>query len=142
MSSAYFQTTSQTVFERLFLEEIQNNLSLSAVSFESRAEVYNETFSTIDKEKLDKLSLFARHKSENCWKLNEQRVEDGWFLFVLATFFHKNMDPEKIDMKTARGPSQRIDVESLCEIAWDHIETKVNPWIYHICKIIGCSQGI
>ena len=42
--ATYFQVTSQTIFEIALLEDI-TNVSISAATFEYRAQVYNENFS-------------------------------------------------------------------------------------------------
>ena len=42
--ATYFQVTSQTIFEVAVMEDITNNISTSAASFQSRAKVYNENF--------------------------------------------------------------------------------------------------
>ena len=54
----FFQLSSQTIFEVKFLKDVTNNVSISATSFQSRAEVYNENFREIDGERLKCLSQF------------------------------------------------------------------------------------
>ena len=85
----YFQITSQTVFEVALLSDITNNISISAVSFESRAAVYNENFQKVDKERLCKLEEFGRSSSdkEHPWKLTEKRIEDAWFVYSLVKLY-------------------------------------------------------
>ena len=52
----YFQITSQTVFGIALLNDITNNVSISAILFESGAAVYNENFQKIDGERLAELN--------------------------------------------------------------------------------------
>lgn len=37
--------------------------------------------------------------------------------------------------------SHRINVEVMCSMAWEHISSSPNKWIYHGCKIKGCKEG-
>ena len=79
----YFQVSSQTVFSVTLLQDITLNLEVSCASFESRAIVYNEHFGQQSSENLKVFtSLFKRcdRAAEDVWKLNEQRVEEAWFL--------------------------------------------------------------
>ena len=55
----YFQITSWTVFEFALLDDITNNISVNATSFESRATVYNENFQKIDQERLTHLTAWV-----------------------------------------------------------------------------------
>ncbi len=59
-SSDFFHITSQTVFSTKLLEDFTNNISISAASFQSRAEVYNENFRVSDMERLKYCSDFGR----------------------------------------------------------------------------------
>ena len=51
----YFQYSCQTVFEIALLEDMTNNTSISATSFESYAKVYNENFHNSDVARLKHL---------------------------------------------------------------------------------------
>ncbi len=79
----YFQVSSQTVFSIELLRDITLNLEVSCASFESRAVVYNEHFGHQASENLEIFaSLFKRCNGRgDPWKLNEQRVEEAWFLW-------------------------------------------------------------
>ena len=84
-NAIYFQFTSQTIFEIALLEDI-TNISISAASFESRAQVYNENFRKVDQDRLQELTAFGRNTTdeEHLWRLTEERVEDAWFLYSLV----------------------------------------------------------
>lgn len=139
----YFHITSQTVFSIDLLEDITNNISLSATSFQSRAEVYNENFRELDAKNLKSFSDFGRSRRdcEHPWKLTEKRVEDAWFVYTLVSYFADKEMLDCIDFNTTTSPSQRIDVDFLCGKAWDIITETTNPWIYHKCKMKGCTEG-
>ena len=143
-SEKYFQSTSQTVFEVALLDDLTNNISISATSFESRAEVYNENFRDSDSSQLKHLRDYGRSMSDvdHPWKLTEKRVEDAWFLFTLVCFFHDRNQLESINFATGTSPSQRKDLDFLCGKAWEVISQSINPWIYHKCHVLGCSEGL
>ena len=132
----YFQTTSQTVFEISLLRDITSNITISGTSFESRAVVYNENFRHVDIKRLDHLHTFGRNSKdkEHPWKLTEKRVEDAWFLWTLVQFFKEKGLLNVQDFATASNASQRKDLDTLCEDAWNHICSATNPWIHHKCE--------
>ena len=140
----YFQYSCQTVFEIALLEDMTNNISISATSFESRAEVYNENFRDSDVARLKHLREFGRTASDtdHPWKLTEKRAEDAWFLYTLVCFYRDRNQLEDVDFATASLPSQRKDLDMLCDRAWELISRSTNPWIHHKCQTLGCSEGI
>ena len=73
---------SRTIFEIALLEDVNNNISISAASFESRAQVYNENFHKVNQDILLELTAFGHNTAdeEHPWRLTEKRVEDAWFL--------------------------------------------------------------
>lgn len=139
----YFQITSQTVFEIALLNDITNNVSISATSFESRAAVYNENFQKIDGERLAELNNFGHSSSdeEHPWKLTEKRIEDAWFVYTLVDFFKSKGNLSSTNFASDRLVSQRYDVDGMCKKAWEEITATTNPWIHHKCDKIGCSEG-
>ena len=54
----YFQITSQMIFEVALMEDITNNILISAASFESRAKVYNENFRKVDQDRLSVVNFW------------------------------------------------------------------------------------
>ena len=82
--------TSQTIFEIALLEDI-TNISISAATFEYRAQVYNENFCKIDQDRLQQLTAFGRNitDDEHPWRLTEETVEDAWFLYSLVLFYEQ-----------------------------------------------------
>ena len=141
--SSFLQVTSQTVFEVALLDDITNNMFISAASFESRAAVYNENHRSVDSDRLRELACFARTVTDqdHPWKLNEKRIEDAWFLFALVSFYKNKGKLNDTDFATEKMPSQRVDDDALCQKAWEEITSCTNPWIYHKCKTVGCTEG-
>ena len=139
----FFQITSQTVFEVALLDDITNNISVSATSFESRATVYNENFQKIDQERLTHLAEFGRSVTdkEHPWKLTEKRVEDAWFVYTLVNFYKSRGVLSSTNFASDKTVSQRFDVDTMCERAWEKITSATNPWIHHKCNTLGCSEG-
>ena len=90
-SSVFFHITTQTVFSKKLLDDFTNNISVSAASFQSRAEVYNENFRECDSKRLKGCSVFGRSTSdtEHPWKLTEKRVEDAWFTYALVDYYNE-----------------------------------------------------
>jgi hypothetical protein len=141
----FFHITSKTIFDLSLLEDVTNNVSISATSFQSRAEVYNENFRTPDSERLKCLYMFGRSLSdgEHPWKLTEKRIEDAWFIYTLVHFYSDRGCLESINFHTEQSVSQRVNVDALCGKAWDVlVESTSNSWIHHKCKIKGCAEGI
>ena len=134
----YFQYNWQTVFEIALLEDMTNNISISATSFESRAEVYNENFCDSDVARLKHLQESGRTTSDtdHPWKLTEKRAEDVWFLYTLVCLYRDRNQLDDVNFSTASLPSQRI-----CVTAWELISRATNPWINHKCEKLGCSEG-
>ena len=140
----YFQSSSHTIFEIDLLHDFTQNISISATSFESRAEVYNEKFRDSDLSRLKHLKEYGRTESDSDhpWKLTEQRVEDAWFLFSLVNFYQEKNQLNSINFTATTQPSQRKDIDTLCGNAWEQISRCTNPWIHHQCHKLGCSEGI
>ena len=66
----------------------------AAATFESQADIYNATFMLHDQQHLyayaGEFSQVRNSSSDNTWKLNDERLEDGWFIFHLAEFHCHN----------------------------------------------------
>ena len=82
----YFQPTAQTGFGLELLKQLTAQITFSACTFESQAEVYNSIHGHCDQERLSTfVSRFRRSNLHSLadgldWKLNVTRHEDGWFL--------------------------------------------------------------
>ncbi len=141
--SDYFHISSQTIFSTSLLDDVTNNIAISATSFQSRAEVYNENFRVVDHHCMSKLTNFGRSLSdhEHPWKLNEKRIEDAWFMYALVNFYCTKKLLGNTDFHTEASPSQRSDIDELCGSAWDVIIEDTNPWIHHKCEMKGCIEG-
>ena len=141
----YFQYSCQTVFEIALLEDRTNNISISATSFESRAEVYNENFRDSDVARLKHLREFGRTASDtdHPWKLTEKRAEDAWFLYTLVCFYRDRNQLEDVDFATASLPSQRKDLDMLCDRSMGaHLQINKSLDPSHNCQTLRCSEGI
>ena len=78
--------------------------------------------------------------TDNTWKLNDKRLEDGWLIYHLAEFHSHNGTLNDISFHTVRDCSKRRNIECLCEQA-THISTKSPKWVKHVCNTKGCSEG-
>ena len=94
----YFQVSSKTVFETQLLEDMSNNIWVSGATFQSRAKVYNLNFKSKDSERLSELQEFARTNDEE-WELNEQRVNDAWFLWTVVNYYLSKGKLAETDLK-------------------------------------------
>ena len=130
---SFFQLSSQTIFEIALIHDITNNISVSACSFQSRAEVHNENFRMVDCERLSNFNDYGRNLTDiyHPWKLTEKRVEDAWFLYQLVSFYTGSNELELINFYTEVDASQRKDLEQLCNLAYDKIINQTNPWVHH-----------
>ena len=137
----YFQVTSQTVFDKQLLKDFSNNIWVEGATLQSRAKVYKLNFEASDKVRLAQLEEFARKKHGN-WQLNEDRVSDAWFLWVIINYFqnHGKLNRMGINVQYDEN-SKHIKVEQLCQIMWEDICASPNKWVRHSCKTPGCSEG-
>lgn len=125
--SKYFQISSETFFEKYFLAETSASLKIGACSFKSRCEVYNEVHRAKDNSRLSPLmSCFSRKPQsalrDDCWELNEQRLEEGYFRWSLVSFYEEVSLLHCTNLFCARSKeSHRRDIEQLCEKAWVHV---------------------
>ena len=86
--------TSQTVFEIELVKQLTAQITFSACTFESQAQVYNSLHEKEDKERLDEFvqnfrrsNIHERQDSYN-WLLNVTRLEEGWFMYQLKLTFN------------------------------------------------------
>ena len=138
-SLKYLQMSSQTGFEIRYLENVTNQLSICSSTFESISELYSINNMETDNLRLSKLLYFSRgQSSEMPWKLNPQRLEEGWFLYRIGLFYQERGEM-KVNMSTELKNCRR-DLEILCKGVYDIIITEVPRWIYHSCSVPGCTQ--
>ena len=135
----YLQISSQTAFELSYLDNVTNQLSICSSTFESIAELYTINHRASDNERLSKLLQFSRvQSSEMPWRLNSQRLEEGWFIYRIG-LFHQGRGRMKVNMHTELVDCRR-DLELLCKGVYDVIITEVPKWLYHTCSTSGCTQ--
>lgn len=98
-------------------------------------------FKKKDREQLSELQEFARTNDEE-WELNEQRVNDAWFLWIVVNYYHRKGKLAETDMKCEYSFSGRhLNTEELCRVVWEDICSSDNKWVTHTCKTPGCSEG-
>ena len=146
--SQYFQISSETFFEKCFLTETAASVEIGASSFKSRAEVYNEIHREEDSSRLSVFKSYFSRRAESavqddCWELNEQRLEEGFFWWKLVNFYHEVGLLHRTNLFCPRPKeSSRRNIEQLCEKAWLHIcDQEQWRWITHSCQTKGCSEG-
>ena len=80
-SNLYFQVTSSSVFSTSQLRDMNNNICVIGATLQSRATVYNLNHREVNKKRLSDLKEFnPRGRNENDFLLNEERVNDAWFM--------------------------------------------------------------
>ena len=111
---SYFQASSKTVFETQLFQDIRNDIWVSGALLQSRARVYNLKFKTKNSERLSGLQEFARTNDEE-WELNEQRVSDAWFLWIIVNYYHSKGKLAETDIKCEYLYGGRhLNIEELC----------------------------
>lgn len=137
----YFQVSAKTVFHTELLKDIACNVWVSGATFQSRAKVYNLKFKESDSLRLTELQEFARTNDEE-WELNEQRVNDAFFLWIVVNYFSSKGKLADTDLKCEYSNNgKRLNTEDLCKVMWEDICVSTNEWVTHTCKTPGCSEG-
>ena len=126
--SPYIQVSLQTVFSTVLLQQVTQQVVHAAATFESQADVYNATFMLRDQQRLSayagEFSRVRNPSTDNTWKLNDKRLEDGWFIYHLAEFHCHNGTLNDVSFHTVRDCSNRRNIECLCEEATHILSTK------------------
>ncbi len=136
-------TTSQTAFEVEYLRQLSMQLSLASCTFESQAEVYTAVHAHEDCARLSGYEdKFCRGSGEENWRLNVRRLEDAWFTYQLVLFFEHHNQLNDVSFGSGAPPSNRRDIESLCELAALHLSKITPKWISHVCNVKGCREGV
>lgn len=136
----YFQVTSKTVSYST-AERHCLCCWVSGATFQSHAKVYNLNFKTSVSLRLSELQEFARTNDEE-WELNEQPVNDAFFLLIVVNYFSNNGKLADTDMKCEYSDNgKHLNTQDLCKFMWEDICVSKNEWITHACKTPGCSQG-
>ena len=141
--SPYISTSSQTVFEVKLLEQVTQQMVHAGVTFESQALVYNSCFGMHDEECLGTLKSFSRvrNASSLSWKLNEKRLEDGWFMYNVILYHQSAGCLETQDLGCDLNKGKRRDIDDLCEQVNLHRSLSSPRWVSHQCTLKGCSEG-
>ena len=139
--NAYFQVSSRTVFETQLLKDISSNMWVSGATFQSRAKVYNLNFKEKDNSRLRELQEFARSNDEE-WELNEQRVNDAWFLWIIVNYYSSKgtLGDTNIQFQYENS-GKHLNTEELCKAMWADICVSKNKWVTHACQTPGCAEG-
>lgn len=139
--NVYFQVTSKTVFEKELLRDMSNNIWVTGATFQSRAKVYNLNFSDKDRHRLKDLEEFAR-TCDGEWRLNEQRVKDAWFVWVVVNYYNSVGKLASTDINHEYcKKSNRLNTEKMCKHMWEDICASPNRWAEHCCETPGCAEG-
>ena len=94
-----------------------------------------------DRERLSELQEFGLTNDEE-WELNEQRVNDAWFLWIVVNYYHSKYKLVETDMKCEYSYSGRhLNSKELCRVVWEDICSPDNKWVTHTCKTPACSEG-
>jgi hypothetical protein len=110
-SCRYFQVTSKTVFDKQLLKYFTNNICVSGTTFQSRAKVYNLNFG--DYHSL--LEEIAR-KNEGGWWLNEERVNDAWFKWIIVNYHQRKNSLQEVEIYLKYNETSRhMNTETLCD---------------------------
>ena len=118
----FFQTTSHTVFEIELLMQLTAQLTFSAASLESQAEMYNMVNGISDQRRLASFASLHRrsnphgHEDGLDWQLNVTWLEDGWFLRRLVSTYADLGILNDIDFSVTTV-GNRKDIEFLCQKA-------------------------
>ena len=66
----------------------------------------------------------------------------GWWKVVLSgKWCHTLTVGDAFRVWAFADSSYRIDVESMCSMAWEHITSSPNEWIHHSCTVKGYKEG-
>ncbi len=137
----YFQYSSSSLFEVRYLNDITNNIVFSAVTFQSRAEVYYSNNRVRDKSYLQYMEKFKCSKTQE-WSPSAKRIEECWFLWCIVNIYSElnvlsttNLYAEY----TSNG--KRRNIEMLCEELCNILNTMPNKWALHRCTVKGCAEG-
>jgi hypothetical protein len=141
----YFQISSKTVFEVQLLKEVETNITLSATTFESRAQLYNVMFNEIDEVKLKKMHHFSRSKESSIhFRLNKERLEEAWFYWEIFKWCESQNSLQEMNISTENdyaNPGHRKDLQFLCNKVMLKIYEMPNRWLSHTCEVEGCKDG-
>jgi len=94
-----------------------------------------------------KLASLEQHlhlgdERDDPWLLYEQRMMEGWFVWKMVLYFDSQGCLSSTGFTNIfSSTSHRINVEAMCSMAWEHISSSPNKWIYHSCKVKGCKEG-
>ena len=126
------------------LEQITQQIVHAGITFKSQALVYNSCFGTYNENRLASMkSLFSRvrNASSLSWKLNEKRLEDGWFLYNIILYHQCAGCLETQDLGYDVTKGKRRDIDDLCEEVNLHRSLTSPRWVSHKCTFKGCSYG-
>ena len=138
-SIKHLQISSQTAFEIEYLDNVSNQLSVCANTFEAIAELYTVNFISTDQERLSHLQQYSKCKSNDTpWRMNAQRLEEGWLLLRLGIFYQsRGMYAKNLITEHING---RKNFEECCKEAYILISSETPVWIYHTCTVPGCTE--
>ena len=114
--SEYLIFTSGVGFSRKLLHNIDMQISIGVVSFDSSAEIYNNTVTTNNND------------------LNAERLQQAWFLYKILRFV-------KYFPQWPRDANSRVDMETLSKTVYGSIREEIDSkWMKHVCEEDGCKN--
>ena len=114
--SEYLIFTSGVGFSRKLLHNIDMQISIGVVSFDSSAEIYNNTVTTNNND------------------LNAERLQQAWFLYKILRFV-------KYFPEWPRDANSRVDMETLSKTVYGSIREEIDSkWMKHVCEEDGCKN--
>ena len=137
----YFQYSSSSLFEVRYLNDITNNIVFSAVTFQSRAEVYYSNNRVRDQSHLRHMEKFKCSKTHE-WSPSAKRIEDCWFLWCIVNTYSELNSLSTTNLYaeyTSNG--KRRNLEILCVELCNTLNGRPNKWALHKCTVKGCTEG-
>ena len=65
---------------------------------------------------------------EGEWKLNEQRITDAWFLWIIISYYNQIKKLEEISFKVS-VVNNRFEIEHACQLMWEDICSRPNKLV-------------
>lgn len=80
-----------------------------------------QRFTILILERLSQLEEFAR-KNEGGWRLNEERVNDAWFVWIIVNYYQGKNSLQEVEINVKYNEKSRhMNTETLCESVWKDI---------------------
>lgn len=128
----YLQLSSHTFFSLSYMKRCHYEICIGGISFESCATIYNATHSDAVEHCNSVYSTLGRQHAG--FQLNEQRVEEAWFLYQLLST-SKDMGWSKL-LVSWDDVGNRLDMEKCCRDVNQDIFRTQSKVIYHLNRLL------